>query len=149
MNEATKNLIDAMPIREMLAKNRFAPLGDPYFQGETGDYFLKIMSEKRAAIGAEAWTQLSKSVGWELMSGGHFNYNQYQIGQIADEIELSLSTNLYPDDVVQMLTDTMRTLRKGQIMATRADWFLSGDDGAENYVQRLREELAVFDKQWG
>lgn len=64
MNEKTKKMIDAMPVREMLRRNRFAPIGDPLFMNETGDYFLKVMQEKRAAMGAEAWTALSKDVGW-------------------------------------------------------------------------------------
>ena len=65
LNEATKKLIDDMPIREMLVKNRFSSISDPFFSGETGDYFLKVMSEKRKEIGDAAWTALSKSVGWD------------------------------------------------------------------------------------
>jgi hypothetical protein len=57
-------MIDNMPIREMLAKSRFAPSVDPLLMGETGEYFSKVMSAKRAAIGGLNWTILSKQIGW-------------------------------------------------------------------------------------
>ena len=40
--------IDSLSYEGLLSKNRFAPVGDPWFQGETGEYWLKRMSEKRA-----------------------------------------------------------------------------------------------------
>ena len=60
-----KQSIDGMSYENMLRAWRFAPLGDPMFQGETGDYFAKKMSEKRAAITAEEHTAASKRIGWD------------------------------------------------------------------------------------
>ena len=65
MNEKTRKYIDGLTLDQLLSKWRFAPIGDPMLQGETGDYFSKVMSEKRKAAGDGAWTAASKSVGWD------------------------------------------------------------------------------------
>ena len=46
----------------LLRKWRFAPVGDPWFQGETGDYWSKRMAELRDA-GADH-VGASKALGW-------------------------------------------------------------------------------------
>ena len=47
MNEGTRQAIDEMDYREMLEKVRYAPVGSPWFAGETGDYFMAVMKRKR------------------------------------------------------------------------------------------------------
>ena len=67
LTEKNKEQIDAMSYREMLARWRFAPLGDKTFQGETGEYFAKVMKEKRRALDSEdpeSHSKISKSIGW-------------------------------------------------------------------------------------
>jgi hypothetical protein len=60
-NRAT---IDTKTIIELLDRIRFAPAGDPWFQGETGDYWLKRYSAlKNADPGAAV--AASKTLGWE------------------------------------------------------------------------------------
>ena len=61
----TKEQIDLMPLEDMLRKNRFAPIGDPLFQGEIGDYFMEVMKEKKSNISPEEWTRISKNLGWD------------------------------------------------------------------------------------
>ena len=58
-----KNQIDAMTMYTLLYKNRFAPSGDPLFEGESGEYFLRKLSEKREAD-SDAFVSASKSMGW-------------------------------------------------------------------------------------
>lgn len=55
--------IDAMSHYGLLAKWRFAPLGDPWFQGETGKYWGEVMAKKRDESPGEAVSN-SKSIGW-------------------------------------------------------------------------------------
>lgn len=45
---------------EMARKWRFAPLGDPFFSGEVGDYFKEVFAEKGGMS-----TAISKEIGWE------------------------------------------------------------------------------------
>ncbi len=88
------------------------------------------------------------------MSGGHFNYDQYKLGRIADEIEYLVETNdcedlnewghtigrHYPPAIINRLKRAVETLKKGQAMAQRIDWLVSGDDGEDNFLRRWEEE---------
>jgi len=64
MTAEMKAEIDAMSYESMLRKWRFAPVGDPMFQGEVGDYYAKCMAEKRATEGNAEHVRASKSIGW-------------------------------------------------------------------------------------
>jgi hypothetical protein len=111
------------------------------------------------------------------MSGGAFNYDQYKIGYIADEIEQEILNSgrektkkeldeekwrdpdwyekypedkfhyKYPDEVIQVFKDAVRALRVAQIYAHRVDWYLSGDDGEESFLERLKEDLEKLDQK--
>ena len=63
LTEQNKATIDAMSYEKLLSRWRFAPSGDPWFQGETGEYWSKRMKELREQgvdhVGA------SKRLGWE------------------------------------------------------------------------------------
>jgi hypothetical protein len=105
------------------------------------------------------------------MSGGAFNYDQYKIGYIVDEIEEVVVKNgvkktpeqlkeegwrdpdwykkypedlfhyKYPDEVIEKMKEGIEILKRAQIYAHRIDWLLSGDDGEESFLRRLEEEL--------
>lgn len=55
--------IDSLSYEQLLSRWRFAPLGDPWFQGETGDYWSKRMKELREA--GTDHVQVSKNIGWK------------------------------------------------------------------------------------
>ncbi len=65
MKEQLKNQIDSMSYKEMFAKIRFAPIGDPMFLGEQGDYFMKVYKEKQSQVTEEDRVRTSKEIGWE------------------------------------------------------------------------------------
>ena len=65
MKEETKKQIDEMNYESMLSLWRFARAGHPMFQGETGDYYAKVMREKAAKLTNSERTAISKSVGWD------------------------------------------------------------------------------------
>ena len=68
MDLTTKNKqhIDSLSYESLLERVRFAPAGDPWFQGETGEYWLKRMNElKQAPGGQEEHVRASKSIGWD------------------------------------------------------------------------------------
>ena len=89
------------------------------------------------------------------MSGGHFDYKQYQIEAIADEIECVIERNYiedvdewgsrlgrgYEPAVIEKLKEAKMALRKAFIYAQRVDWLLSCDDGPEYFIKRLEDEL--------
>ena len=88
------------------------------------------------------------------MSGGHFDYNQYKIGWIADEIEMFIKNNdvedvdtgifiglRYSPETLDEFKNAVHALKVAQVYAQRVDWLISGDDGEESFHERLREDL--------
>ena len=105
------------------------------------------------------------------MSGGAFDYNQYKIGYIADEIDEIIVKNgiektpeelkdeswrdpewyekypedkfhyKYSDEVIEKMKEAVKALHIAQEYAQRIDWLLSGDDGEESFLSRLEENL--------
>jgi len=65
MTEKQKKWIDSACYENLLYRWRFAPIGDPMFQGDTGDYYAKVMAEKKKEIGATNAVAASKTIGWE------------------------------------------------------------------------------------
>ena len=92
------------------------------------------------------------------MSGGHFNYDQYRIRQIAEEVEDLIRNNEsqelddfgnsigrnYPPEVIEKFKEGHRFLRMAEIYAYRIDWLISGDDGERNFLKRLAEDLEAL-----
>jgi hypothetical protein len=63
LTDENKAYIDNLSYEELLEKWRFAPAGYEWFQGETGNYWGKRMSELREK-GADH-VAASKAIGWE------------------------------------------------------------------------------------
>ena len=65
MNEQEmKAWIDAASYEALLNKWRFAPVGEAMFQGATGDYYRKVLEQKKAALPPGEAVRASKSIGW-------------------------------------------------------------------------------------
>jgi hypothetical protein len=86
------------------------------------------------------------------MSGGLFDYKQYQIEGIADDIEALIEDNLHKDEygycrnysaeTLDRFVEAVKALRIAEAYATRVDWLVSGDDGEDTFHQRLRIDLS-------
>jgi hypothetical protein len=105
------------------------------------------------------------------MSGGHFDYDQHKIGTIAESIQSVIDKNgkkktdeelqnsswsnsewyskypeetyhhKYSDEVINEFKKGVELLKQAQVYAQRIDWLLSGDDGEETFLKRLKEDL--------
>ena len=95
------------------------------------------------------------------MSGGHFNYDQYKIGYIAESVESLIERNRtpvdkrdrwgewddrefyydYPDEIIEKFKEGLKILRQAEVYAQRIDWLVSGDDGEESFLKRLKQDL--------
>ncbi|HOT98781.1 MAG TPA: hypothetical protein PKZ83_16780 [bacterium] len=65
LTEKNRAYIDGLRYEDMLSRWRFSPAGDPWFQGETGEYWAKRMKELREQPGGqERHVAASKSIGW-------------------------------------------------------------------------------------
>ena len=84
------------------------------------------------------------------MSGGHFDYKQYYIGEIADEIarivkdeeERDFADRHYESTSLNAMKEAYRVLLKAEVYAERIDWLVSGDDSDETFAKRLHKELS-------
>jgi len=65
MTPDQKKWIDSASYEDLLRHWRNAPSGDPLFMDDTGDYYSKVMKEKRKQAGDAAHTAASKAIGWE------------------------------------------------------------------------------------
>jgi hypothetical protein len=87
------------------------------------------------------------------MSGGHFDYKQYDINYIYDEIEHIIRNNgdvsedeygctgyLYSDETIEEFKKAVEYLKLASIYAQRIDWLVSGDDGEDTFHKRLIED---------
>ncbi len=62
LTEENKKHIDSLSHYELLSHWRSAPVGDLWFQGETGEYWGKRMAEMRPKDNAQAVAD-SKAIG--------------------------------------------------------------------------------------
>jgi hypothetical protein len=107
------------------------------------------------------------------MSGGTFEYMQWHIEYIANEIEDEINRQgkeiprenrchlnewyekypedkfypTYSKDVQEKLKEAVKALRVAYIYANRVDRFLAGDDGEESFLKRLSSELEKLEKE--
>lgn len=63
-NNPIKKEIDEMSYYEMLKLQRFSKSGHMYFTGLIGEYFAKVMQEKKEALPAGESVRISKQIGW-------------------------------------------------------------------------------------
>ena len=93
-----------------------------------------------------------------IMSGGHFDYHQYQIRDIYETLEEIILKNRdidqweqcygFSDEVVAEFKEAVALLKKAYIYAQRIDWLLSGDDSEEYFHLRLNEELSQYSEEF-
>lgn len=66
LTEENKKHIDSLDYDELLRKWRFAKSGDPWMQGETGNYWGNRMGAlRRRPGGQEVAVAASKRIGWD------------------------------------------------------------------------------------
>ena len=97
------------------------------------------------------------------MSGGHFQYKQYELGHMADEIEQlildndSEEVNEYGDtkgygyspETIAKFKIARMSLLLAQIYVQRIDWLVSGDDGEDSFHSRLDSDFDALDRRLG
>ena len=108
------------------------------------------------------------------MSGGFFNYKQWHTDNIACEIEQEVIKSgkpippskwdycerqeykethkqpmnyAYSESTLRRMEEAVYALKRAAIYAQRTDYLLCGDDGEENFEERLSKELAELDSK--
>jgi hypothetical protein len=94
------------------------------------------------------------------MSGGHFNYEQYKISQIADDIDQLVRDNNnqerdewgdtkgsnFSAETIAEFKKGIEILKQAYVYAQRIDWLISGDDGEDTFHERLKHDLYNTEK---
>ena len=85
------------------------------------------------------------------MSGGRFNYLQYRLFEIEEEIQNIIDNNDIPDEwggvydyseeTLEKFREAIHTLDRARNMAQRIDYLVSGDDGEESFHKRWKEDV--------
>lgn len=92
------------------------------------------------------------------MSGGHFEYKQYTLGAIAEDIDRLINKALnyldnppkeddyercyqYRQETIDKFTQTRDALIEAAKMVQRVDWLVSGDDSEDSFHKRWQEEI--------
>jgi len=94
------------------------------------------------------------------MSGGYFDYEQYKIDRIADEVDQliisndSTELNDYGDtkghgfspETIEQFKSGLQLLKMAAIYAQRIDWLVSGDDSEDSFLYRLECDLRKLER---
>ena len=105
------------------------------------------------------------------MSGGNWDYIQYRFIDIVEDIKSLIEKNgkektieelkderfgdfqwyekypedkfhtEYPEEVIEEFKKGVEVIKQAQIYIQRLDWLLSGDDGEESFLRRLKDNL--------
>ena len=103
------------------------------------------------------------------MSGGGFDYQQYHIRNIVEELEDIIERNgkekpkvdlepweyyyngdvyddckcyyMYSEDVINEFKKAVKILKTAYVYTERIDYLISGDDDEESFFKRLNDEL--------
>lgn len=89
------------------------------------------------------------------MSGGHFNYKQHTLLDIADDIGSQILSNdsteknefgdnignRYSPETIAQFEKAVKALKLAYVYAQRIDWLLSGDDGEDSFHKRLQAQI--------
>lgn len=85
------------------------------------------------------------------MSGGHFEYAQFRLDEIADEIQHLIKNNNIPNEwgycnnfkpeTIEEFSAAVAALRVTSVAVQRIDWLICGDDSEETFHERLLEDI--------
>lgn len=87
------------------------------------------------------------------MSGGHFEYKQFMLEDVADEIDEMIINNgsdeldawgykahaNYSAETIEEFKKAVHHIRMAKLYMHRIDWLVSGDDGEDAFHTRLNE----------
>lgn len=86
------------------------------------------------------------------MSGGHFDYKQYELSRMADSIQSLIDKNQektdcgciqdYCEETLQIFEEARLIAKLAEAYINRIDWLVSGDDSEDTFHQRLVQDLA-------
>lgn len=76
-----------------------------------------------------------------------FEYKQFYLTDIAEIIKehTEIRSQVWHDDTIYLMDKTIKDINRMVLILNRIDWFLSGEDSEEAFMDRLKIELESFD----
>lgn len=65
LTDDLKSAIDSLSYGDLLCKWRFAKIGDPMFDGESGTYFSERLKKLKEEVSISEHVSISKELGWQ------------------------------------------------------------------------------------
>lgn len=91
------------------------------------------------------------------MSGGYFDYDQYRIDRIADDVKqilVNVAEGDAPDyqqyenvSTYESLVTGWKYLKIAAIFAQRIDYLISGDDSENSFHRRIKEDSLQYARE--
>lgn len=80
------------------------------------------------------------------MSGGAFKYIQHNwdLKNSIDAIDNAIKERGYSHEVIFHLSEAKGVIEKAMVYLERVDFLLSGDDGEESFLERLKTDLSIL-----
>ena len=76
------------------------------------------------------------------MSGGHFGYKEFNIKQLAEEMQDAIDNNTeYSDAIIDKFKTAVNLLNLSYLYVKMIDRLLSGDYGDDSFLSSLDKEL--------
>ena len=76
------------------------------------------------------------------MSGGHFGYKEFNIKQLAEEMQDAIDNNTeYSDAIIDKFKTAVDLLNLSHLYVRMIDRLLSGDYGDDSFLSSLDKEL--------
>lgn len=84
------------------------------------------------------------------MSGGYFNYNEWTLQNLVDEMEDALQTDwaqtLSPE-TKKKIQEGIFSLQESAVYVKRIDYLFEGDDAEQTFHNRIKEDLTNLHEQ--
>lgn len=71
------------------------------------------------------------------MSGGSFNYIQFNMREVAEELDVIATNSAYAqrvNDKIQLVSNALQFASK---LLQEADWLISGDNGEDTFLENI------------
>jgi len=92
------------------------------------------------------------------VSGGHFDYQQHRLHDIAEEIERIVRDNgvqepdgweapLFSPATLARFREAITLLHRAYVYVQRIDWLVSCDDSEADFHRRLHNNLEALEKE--
>jgi hypothetical protein len=76
------------------------------------------------------------------MSGGHFDYQQFRMEEVAEDLDNIIAnfSDTYSSETLAKFKEASEHIRKASRMLHRVDWLHCGDDGEESFHKHWVED---------